>query len=101
MGQTLSVRPGETVHFQARIAGVAAGRLEIVVDGSAAALLADPNLSAAPTTAAFAWTADAAPHWIRLNVRSAGGDLLLLGNPIYLRPNDLGAKEGRRSRAPG
>ena len=26
------------------------------------------------------------PRWLRVDVRDAGGRLVLLGNPIYLRP---------------
>jgi len=32
------------------------------------------------------WKTDGKAHWIRVDVREAGGKLVLLGNPIYISP---------------
>jgi hypothetical protein len=32
----------------------------------------------------FDWTSDGKPHWLRVDVRSPQGKLLILGNPVYI-----------------
>ena len=69
-----------------RVVGVPGGRIVLAGDGARLAALADPNLSGSDQTLAFDLTADGRPRWLRVDVRDAGGRLVLLGNPIYLRP---------------
>lgn len=76
MGGALSVRAGQVVDYRVSLAGVDAKGLEIVRDGQ----VVSPSIDA---EGRFALTVDRA-GWIRLNVRDAGGRLLMIGNPIYL-----------------
>jgi hypothetical protein len=32
----------------------------------------------------FDWASDGQPHWVRVDVRSPEGKLLVLGNPVYV-----------------
>ena len=42
------------------------------------------SLGGSDTRHSFELTADGHRHWLRADVRSADGKLLLLGNPLYL-----------------
>ena len=77
MGGLLAVKRGETVAFQAAVAGVDARGIEVVRDGR----VITPPIDAAGR---FALVVDKS-GWVRLNVRDTGGRLLMIGNPIYLR----------------
>jgi predicted metal-dependent phosphoesterase TrpH len=77
MGDLLDAAPGSEAVFSVRVAGVPDGRVEVIEDGK---LLPDAGNS----RDSFSIHADGQRHWIRINVRSAKGKLLLVGNPIYL-----------------
>jgi hypothetical protein len=60
--------------------------LSLAGDGAKLASLDRPQLGATEARREIALVADGVAHWLRVDVRSADGKLLLLGNPIYLRP---------------
>ncbi len=76
MGGTL--RPDAKVTVTARIQGVAAGKAVLIADGvEARALPVAPSVT-------FDLDRAAACGWVSVNVTSAAGKLLLVGNPIYV-----------------
>lgn len=82
MGQALQVRAGEPVDLVLKLKGVASGSVELVIDGvpekDRTAFDASHPLALAP------WRSDRGNHWIRAEVRNAQGNLILIGNPIYI-----------------
>jgi len=87
MGDALPAAAGAEVALTVTVAGVPAGS-RLSPAGDAAALLApaDLSLAAGASTVALRLGADGRPRWLRIDVRGPDGKLLLLGNPVYLRP---------------
>jgi len=83
MGQTLAVAAGDSVRFMADVKGVAAGWVQLIVDGQTSAAYRVAVQPGQPTALA-PWRADGRRHWVRADVRDAQGRLLLIGNPIYI-----------------
>ena len=87
MGDVLPVAAGAKVSIEAHVAGAPEGAvLSLAGDGAKLAAAFAPALGAAETRSSFELTADGQAHWLRVDVRDARGKLLILGNPIYLRP---------------
>jgi hypothetical protein len=87
MGDLLPAAAGTKVRVEAHVAGAPEGAvLSLAGDGARLAVAFDPKLGAAEARRAFELTADGQAHWLRVDVRDAKGKLLILGNPIYLRP---------------
>jgi hypothetical protein len=86
MGGVLTVRAGETMSFFVLVHGVAAGALQVIEDGQPVAGPSDATLAGDDVVRPFSLTADGKRHWVRINVRDPKGRLMLIGNPIYLRP---------------
>jgi hypothetical protein len=87
MGDILPAPAGTQVSVAVDVAGAPEGAvLSLAGDGAKLATLADPQLGAADARKVFELTADGRPHWLRVDVRDAKGQLLVIGNPIYLRP---------------
>lgn len=86
MGDVLAVRPDEMVEFELRIGGCSGCSAEIIRNAAPLAVLSNPLIAGPDARLAFK-VARSGPHdWVRANVRDAGGRLILIGNPIYLRP---------------
>jgi hypothetical protein len=84
MGDALQVPSGQSVHFTIKMTALAGAHPEVLCDG---APLTAENSAPAQTdeeTKTFRYASDGERHWIRVNIRSAKGALLILGNPIYL-----------------
>jgi hypothetical protein len=79
MGGVLAAQPGEAVAFTASLTGEEMAGLEVIRDGVKVAVAVGPS-------GAFAVKMSDKASWVRLNLRDAQGRLLLIGNPIYLRP---------------
>ncbi len=77
MGDALQVPAGQTVQFSIRMLHLTGAHPEIVHD-SPEQLLTNEEMTG------FAYKSDGKRHWFRVNVRSADGRLLIVGNPIYL-----------------
>ncbi len=84
MGDALAAPAGDTVHFTLGVNAPVGSRVALVSDHDALKPAFDPALHAAAQTIGFDWRSDGQRHWLRAEVRGAGGELLLLGNPIYL-----------------
>lgn len=87
MGDPLPAAAGARVRFEVHVAGAPEGAvLGLAGDGAKLAAGLDPVLGAAEARRGFDLTADGQAHWLRVDVRDSRGKLLILGNPIYLRP---------------
>jgi hypothetical protein len=85
MGDRLSVASGIQVRFTVRVQHAPGAHLEIIEDGTIADVLGDPIVNGEDVVKEFSSKASGGLHWIRANVRSPEGRLLLIGNPIYLK----------------
>lgn len=84
MGDNLAAPAGERVHFILTASAPQGSRAEILVDGQPW----QPSVHAA-LSQSFDWPSDGKRHWIRANVRGQAGELLLVGNPVYInQPSD-------------
>ena len=84
MGDSLTCPMGQQVRFTVRMLGLENAHPEVIRDGDLTTLV---DASPAPTTEEtrrFDYVSDGKRHWLRVNIRSADGTLLILGNPIYL-----------------
>ncbi len=79
MGGVLSAKPGEAVAFTVSLTGGEMAGVEVVRDGAKLPVTVGP-------AGAFTVKMGDKPTWVRVNLRDAQGRLLLIGNPIYLRP---------------
>jgi hypothetical protein len=87
MGDVLPAPAGTRVSVAVEVAGAPDGAvLSLAGDGAKLASLSDPLIGAAAARKGFELTADGRSHWLRVDVRDAKGQLLMIGNPIYLRP---------------
>ena len=86
MGDVLVAPAGTTVRVSVHVRGGAGARLSLA--GSAAGLvrLEAPALAGDDETRAFELVSDGKPGWLRVDLRGADGRLILLTNPLYLRP---------------
>jgi hypothetical protein len=57
---------------------------EILQDGQVTNVIDKSASSKLDETRGFDYTSDGKRHWFRVNIRSADGSLLIVGNPIYL-----------------
>jgi hypothetical protein len=84
MGDAIHAPAGQKLHFTVRMVALPGAVPEVIQDGQPTALL-DKSASAKPDeTREFDYVSDGKRHWLRVNVRSAEGSLLIVGNPIYL-----------------
>lgn len=85
MGDELQARAGAKLALKVRVAGVPGGRL--VLAGNGAAPVGEPDLYVTSSDHTFDLELTSAGQgWVRVDVRSPDGKLVLIGNPIYLRP---------------
>lgn len=84
MGDSLHAAAGTSVDFTVRVGHAAGSQVVVMVDGELAALSKDGRVGSDDAQQDFAWPSDGKRHWLRAEVRSVDGKLLLLGNPIYL-----------------
>jgi hypothetical protein len=88
MGGKLGMAEGMAAQFSVALSGVAEGQLVVTLDGREAhrlsARFAGRKFGSGPLT--FTWHSDGGKHWLRADVRSRDGRLLLVGNPIYVAP---------------
>jgi len=84
MGDALAVPAGQVVRFTVDVAALAGGAIEILQDGKPIHPGAELAVRDARQSISFDWTSDGKRHWLRANGRGAAGQLLLVGNPIYI-----------------
>ncbi|WP_266180567.1 CehA/McbA family metallohydrolase [Dyella humicola] len=84
MGDALAAPSGSTVQVTVNVGALVGAHLEMLVDGKVANPGGDLAIHDAMQTVSFDWHSDGHRHWLRFNVRGAGGELLLVGNPVYI-----------------
>jgi hypothetical protein len=80
MGDILRAERGNTVQLSVHTANVLGDSLELAEDGRP---LAQKTIDESGANS-FDWASDGARHWLFFTVRSAAGELLLIGNPIFV-----------------
>jgi hypothetical protein len=83
MGDVINVPSGQRVHLTVQVSAPQDSRVEMIVDGKPWQP-SDDLVVGDKSTRSFDWPSDGKRHWIRANVRGAAGELLLVGNPIYI-----------------
>jgi hypothetical protein len=83
MGDTVNAPAGSRIHFSLTMSHLAEAHAEVIRDGQLTSLLDKSPAKTDQETREFDETSDGNRHWLRINIRSAEGTLLLLGNPIY------------------
>jgi hypothetical protein len=83
MGDTLVVPLGETLKISVHVTNCRDLHVRLVIDGKPAPVLASDVLTSLDQRLPGEWTSDGKRHWIRADVLDGGGQLQLLGNPIY------------------
>ena len=84
MGDAVHAALGSSVTFSVHLVQVSRARMEVIEDGKPLVTKASSTIDSENETKSFAIISDSQRHWIRIDVRSAEGKLLLVGNPIYL-----------------
>jgi hypothetical protein len=84
MGDSMNAPAGQQVRFTVRMMALQGSNLEIIQDGKSTDLIDKSASSKVEETRGFHYVSDGQRHWFRVNVRSADGSLLVVGNPIYL-----------------
>jgi hypothetical protein len=84
MGDSLTSPTGQQVHFTVRMLGLENAHPEIIRDGDLTTLVDASPIPTTEETRSFDFVSDGKRHWLRVNIRSADGALLVVGNPVYL-----------------
>jgi hypothetical protein len=84
MGDAIDAPAGQQVHFSVKMIALQGAYPEIIQDGETTALLDKSAFSKSEETREFDYVSDGKRHWFRVNARSTGGPLLIVGNSIYL-----------------
>ncbi|WP_233840341.1 CehA/McbA family metallohydrolase [Dyella sp. 2HG41-7] len=92
MGDAITANAGESVRFTVTATAPQDSRVEILLDGKTWQPKIEPVVHGS-LNQSFDWPSDDKRHWIRANVRGANGELLLVGNPIYINA-DISASNG-------
>ncbi|MDQ0009496.1 hypothetical protein J2T07_001673 [Luteibacter jiangsuensis] len=83
MGDAIMVVGGATLHVVVRTTALQGSDIAVTIDGRPFDGVPVKRIPANGEVA-FDWTSDGKPHWLRVDVRSAEGKLLILGNPVYV-----------------
>jgi hypothetical protein len=84
MGDEINSPAAEQIHFTLKMNALAGDHPEIILDGQPATLLDASPAKQNEETRSFDYQSDGKRHWLRVNIRSQSGALLIVGNPIYL-----------------
>lgn len=84
MGDDLQSPAGQKVHFTLKMVALAGSHPEIILDGQPTTLLSASPAERAEEARSFDYESDGKRHWLRVNIRSQSGALLIVGNPVYL-----------------
>lgn len=84
MGDRMQSPAGQQVHFTVKMIDLVNAHPEVIRDDEVTTLLGASPVHENDETRSFDYQSDGRRHWLRINVRSADGKLLILGNPIYL-----------------
>jgi hypothetical protein len=83
VGDELEASAGSTIKISAHVVACAGKQLRFLLDGQPADSL-NSKITQPDQTIALTLSADGKQHWLRPDVISPEGKLVLLGNPIYL-----------------
>jgi hypothetical protein len=83
MGDAMSVAKGMSMHIAARTMALDGQRVRVIDNGKRVDL-SGRDVIATGGVVSFDWASDGQPHWVRVDVRSSEGKLLVLGNPVYI-----------------
>jgi hypothetical protein len=85
MGDAINVPAGGRARFTVKAIAPEGSKVEMIVDGKP--WQPDANLVVhGKLEQSVEWPGDGKRHWIRANVRGTAGELLLVGNPVYVNP---------------
>jgi len=84
MGDALQCSYGQKASFSIKMTELEGAHPEVIRDGEMATLVDASAVTGTEANRGFDFACDGKRHWLRVNIRSAEGKLLLLGNPIYL-----------------
>jgi hypothetical protein len=84
MGDSLTAPAGQQIHFIVRMLALENAHSEVIRDGELTTLIDASPAHTTDETRSFDYLSDGKRHWLRVNIRSSDGTLLVLGNPIYL-----------------
>jgi hypothetical protein len=84
MGEELTVARNRRLSVTAHIAGASGSTLLWLLDGKELVTLPPASLSGDSADQTATWISDGQRHWLRAEVRNAGGTLQLLSNPVFL-----------------
>jgi hypothetical protein len=93
MGDALQTPEDQPIHFTIKMTALAGAHPEVICDGAPLPVVNSSPAETNEETRTFTYASDGKRHWIRVNIRSAEGALLIVGNPIYLnfgKPDPLG-----------
>ncbi|WP_448099162.1 CehA/McbA family metallohydrolase [Luteibacter yeojuensis] len=83
MGDAIRVADGATLRMDVRTKALQGREIAVTMDGKPFVGVPVKRLPSNGEVS-FDWVSDGKPHWIRVDVRSAEGKVLILGNPVYL-----------------
>ena len=84
MGDILAATTNTAIQFTLHMQHLESTHPEIIEDGIPTTLLPNTPTTQPDQTSTFTFTSDGKPHWLRVNIRSVEGKLLLVTNPIYI-----------------
>jgi hypothetical protein len=84
MGDSINALANRKVHFTVRMIALQGAYPEMIRDGRSTDLMDKSASSTDDATRGFDYVSDGKRHWLRVNIRSTDGSLLMVGNPIYL-----------------
>lgn len=84
MGDALAAPAGARVALTVRVAGCAGSTLKILVDSPDHTAFPSQSIAQDEETWHLTWRSDGKRHWLLPQVDESGGDLELLGNPVYV-----------------
>jgi hypothetical protein len=87
MGDALAASSGSTIRISVHVVACGGDGLRFLLDGKPVAALA-VNITQNDQTVALSLPADGKKHWLRADIVTPEGKLVLLGNPVYLNYTD-------------
>jgi len=84
MGDDIQSPPSQRIHFTLKMTALIGDHPEVILDGQPTTLLDTSAANQNEETMNFDYQSDGKRHWLRVNIRSQSGALLIVGNPIYL-----------------
>ena len=84
MGDEIQSPAGQQLDFTLKMTALAGDHPEIILDGQPTTFLNASPAKQNEESRSFDYQSDGKRHWLRVNIRSESGSLLIVGNPIYL-----------------